>query len=139
VGYPIHLLHLAFVSYPSFTAHLLHLLHHFTSHIIALKHTLNLDPYGFMNIHHEVFKILIGTWPKNKTLKTVGLYMRTAVLDRLDTMSFGPLCKGLGWSKEEVQVYLINVRKCLMDNTVHSYFPFHVSYGQKPENETKDE
>jgi hypothetical protein len=139
VGYPIHLLHLAFVSCPGFTAHLLHLLHHFTSHITALEHTLNLDPYGFTNIHHEVFKIPIGTWPKNKTLKTVGLYMRTAVLDRLDAMSFGPLCRGLGWSKEEVQVYLVDVRKCLMDNTVHSYFPFHVSYRQKPENETKDE
>jgi hypothetical protein len=105
----------------------------------ALEHTLNLEPYGFTNIHHKVFKIPIGTWPKNKTLKTVGLYMRTAVLDGLDAMSFGPLCRGLGWSKEEVQVYLVDVRKCLVDNSVHSYFPFHVSYGQKAENETKDE
>jgi hypothetical protein len=63
---------------------------------IALKYTLNLKPYSFTNIYHELFKILIGIWPKNKTLKIVGLYMRTAVLDRLDTMSFGPLCRGLG-------------------------------------------
>jgi hypothetical protein len=62
-----------------------------------------------------------------------------AVLDGLDAMSFGPLCRGLGWSKEEVQVYLVDVRKCLMDNSVHSWFPFHMSYGRKPENETKDE
>ncbi|KAH6714395.1 hypothetical protein BKA61DRAFT_605180, partial [Leptodontidium sp. MPI-SDFR-AT-0119] len=61
----------------------------------ALEHTLNLKPYGFTNIHYQVFKILIGTWPKNKTLKTVGLYMRTAVLDGLDAMSFRPLCRGL--------------------------------------------
>ncbi|KAH6708767.1 hypothetical protein BKA61DRAFT_645825 [Leptodontidium sp. MPI-SDFR-AT-0119] len=93
---------------------------------IALEHTLNLERYGFTNIHHEVFKIPIGTWPKNKTLKTVGLYMRMAVLDGLDAM-------------KEVQVYLVDVRKCLIDNSVHSYFPFHVSYRQKPENETKDE
>jgi len=65
--------------------------------------------------------------------------MRTVVLDGLDTMIFGPLGRGLGWSREEVQVYLVVVRKCLMNNRVRSYFLFHVSYRQKPENETKDE
>jgi hypothetical protein len=63
---------------------------------IALKYTLNLKPYSFMGIYYEVFKILIGTWPKYKTLKIVGLYMRIAVLDGLDTMSFGLLYRGLG-------------------------------------------
>ncbi|KAH9203333.1 hypothetical protein DL95DRAFT_504610 [Leptodontidium sp. 2 PMI_412] len=81
----------------------------------ALEHTLNLKPYGFTNIHHQ-----------NKTLKTVGLYIRTAVLDGLDAMSFGPL------------LYLVDVKKCLINNSIHSYFPFHVSYKQKTENETKD-
>jgi hypothetical protein len=98
----------------------------------ALEHNLNLELYGFI-------QDLNRTWPKNKTIQTVGLYMRTAVLDGLEAMSLGPLGRGLGESKEEVQVYLVHVRKCLMDNSMHSYFPFHVSYGQKPENEMKDE
>ena len=61
--------------------------------------------------------------------------MKTAVLDGLDTMSFGPLCGELGWSQEEVQVYLVDFRKCLIDNRLYSYFPFRASYGQKLENE----
>ena len=65
--------------------------------------------------------------------------MRIAVLDGLDTMSFGLLYRGLGQSKEEVRVYLVDIRKYLIDNSIYSYFPFHVSYTQKPENETKDE
>jgi hypothetical protein len=64
--------------------------------------------------------------------------LRALVLDGLDAMSFGLLCRGLGWSKEEAQVYLVDVRKYLMDNSVYSYFPFYVGYGQKPENETKE-
>ena len=76
---------------------------------------------------------------QEQDVKDSGLIYENGGFRRIDAMSFGPLCRGLGWSKEEVQVYLVDVRKCLMDNSVHSYFPFHISYGQKPENETKDE
>jgi hypothetical protein len=70
----------------------------------------------------------------------VGLYIRIAVLDRLNTISFGPLYRELGWSKEEVQVYLVDIRKCLMNNSsIYSYFPFYISYGKKPENKIKED
>jgi len=73
-------------------------------------------------------------WPKNKILKTVGMYARVGILDGLQAMAFGPLCRGMGWSKEQVEVMLVDVRKCLTDTSVHSYLPFHVMYGQKPLN-----
>jgi hypothetical protein len=98
----------------------------------AREDAANLQNYGFTNVRHEVMKIPLGTWPKNKTLKTVGLYMRTSALMGLDAISFGPLCRGLGWSKQEVDVYLVDVRKSIKDPSVHVYFPFHVTYGQKP-------
>lgn len=40
--------------------------------------------------------------------------------------------EGHGLSVEEVEVFLIDVRKSLMDKSVHSYLMFHVCYGQKP-------
>jgi len=92
----------------------------------------NLSAYGFINVRHEIMKIPIGTWPMNKTLKTVGLYARTGITDGLQGMAFGPLCRGMGWSKAQVEVMLIDVRKALADSSVHCYLPFHVMYGQKP-------
>jgi hypothetical protein len=33
-------------------------------------------------------------------------------------MSFRPLCRGLGWSKEQAKVYLVDIRKSIMDSSV---------------------
>jgi hypothetical protein len=93
---------------------------------------LNLSSYGFINDHHEILKIPIGTWPKNKTWKTVGLYAKVGISDGLQAMAYGPLCRGMGWSKEQVEVMLVGVRRCLDEGGVHAYLPFHVVYGQRP-------
>jgi hypothetical protein len=42
-----------------------------------------------------------------QTLHFADFVRGIAVLDKLNAMSFGPLCRGLGWSKEEVQVYFM--------------------------------
>ncbi|KAH6673106.1 S-adenosyl-L-methionine-dependent methyltransferase, partial [Halenospora varia] len=92
----------------------------------------NLEAYGFVNVRHEVLKIPIGTWPKHKTLKMVGLYGRTGIFNGLQAMALGPLCRGMGWSKTQVEVMLVDVRRALEDSSVHCYLPFHVMYGMKP-------
>jgi hypothetical protein len=87
---------------------------------------------GFVNVEEKVFKVPVGTWPKNKTMKMIGLYMRSVIYDGLQGISLGPLIRGLKWSPEDVELFLVGVRKSLMDITTHSYLPFHVVYGQKP-------
>jgi hypothetical protein len=96
------------------------------------KHSSYLHEAGFVNVQEKVFKAPIGMWAKNQTLKTVGLYMRSILYDALQGVSVKPLTKGLGWSVEEVEVFLIDVRKSLMDKSIHSYLTFQVCYGQKP-------
>jgi hypothetical protein len=102
----------------------------------SLSEAASLSKYGFINIRHETLQIPIGTWPKNKTLKTVGLYARVGIETGLQAMAYGPLCRGLGWSKEQIEVLLVDVRKCLMEtgdgSGVNAYLPFHVWCGQKP-------
>lgn len=87
---------------------------------------------GLVKTEERVFKVPIGDWAKNPTLKTIGLYCRCMIIDGLQGNSMKPFTKGLGWSVEEVEVFLIDVRKSLMDRTIHSYLTFHVCYGQKP-------
>ncbi|KAH8592330.1 S-adenosyl-L-methionine-dependent methyltransferase [Bisporella sp. PMI_857] len=99
----------------------------------AVKHEQYLKDAGFINVQQRTFKIPIGTWPKNKTLKTVGLYGRMMIYDGLEANSLRPFTRGLGWSTEQVHVFLIDVRKALMDVSVHCYLPFYVTFGQKPQ------
>lgn len=96
------------------------------------KHSAYLREAGFVNIQEKVFKAPIGMWAKNQTLKTIGLYMRSILLDGLQGVSIKPLTKGLDWTVEEVEVFLVDIRKSLMDKSVHSYLTFHVCYGQNP-------
>ncbi|KAK0718886.1 S-adenosyl-L-methionine-dependent methyltransferase [Apiosordaria backusii] len=87
---------------------------------------------GFVNVTERVLQIPIGTWPKNKVLKTVGLYWRTILLDGIQAIALGPLTRGLGWSTSDVEMLLMEVRKAYKDNSCLLYMPFHIIYGQKP-------
>jgi hypothetical protein len=96
------------------------------------KNAQYLKDAGFVNVEEKIFKIPLGTWPKNKTLKTIGLYLRSVIYDGLQGVSLGPFTRGLKWTPQEVEVSLIAVRRALMDSSTHAYIPFHVVYGQKP-------
>ena len=87
---------------------------------------------GFVNVEEKVFKVPVGTWPKNRTMKLIGLYMRSVIYDGLQGISMGPFTRALRWTPQEVELFLIDVRKGLMDSSTHSYLQFHVVYGQKP-------
>ncbi|KAH7177019.1 S-adenosyl-L-methionine-dependent methyltransferase [Dactylonectria macrodidyma] len=87
---------------------------------------------GFVRIDEQVLKVPLGVWPRDRKLKTIGLYNRSMIYDGLHGISMGPFTRGLKWSPEEVEVYLVGVRRGLMDSSQHGYIPFHVVIGQKP-------
>jgi len=76
-------------------------------------------------VEHHVIKYPIGLWPKNKALRQVGQYQREISADGIAGLAFGTLCRGASWTKEEVGLYIVDVKKSLMDSKVHSYYPFH--------------
>ncbi|KAI9740853.1 MAG: hypothetical protein M1818_004458 [Claussenomyces sp. TS43310] len=87
---------------------------------------------GFINVEQRIFKVPIGQWPKNRTLKLIGLYLRTVLIEGLQGISLGAFTRGLGWTREEVELMLVDVRKALLDSSQHTYFTFYAVYGQKP-------
>jgi len=88
---------------------------------------------GFVNVTTRIFHVPIGLWPRNKVLKMVGLYWQTILMDGAQPIALGPMTRGLKWSKEEVEVWLVQVRKAYMDDSIHSHMPLHIICGQKPE------
>ncbi|KAF7559365.1 hypothetical protein G7046_g4801 [Stylonectria norvegica] len=87
---------------------------------------------GFVNVTERVLHVPLGTWPKNKILKTVGLYWRTILTDGIQAIALGPLTRGLGWDRDQVELFLMNVRRAYTDNSALMYMQLHVVYGQKP-------
>jgi hypothetical protein len=88
---------------------------------------------GFVNVTTRIFHIPIGVWPRNKVLKLIGLYWRTIIIDGLQPIALGPLTRGLKWTTDEVESFLVEVRKAYMDGSVHSHMPLYIICGQKPD------
>ncbi|KAL1840993.1 hypothetical protein VTJ49DRAFT_7547 [Mycothermus thermophilus] len=86
---------------------------------------------GFTEIKTVVHKCPLGIWPRDKRLRCCGLFMRTAIMDGLRGISRRPLT-ALGWTPLQIEMFLVEVRKAVMDEGKHVYFPFHVVYARKP-------
>ncbi|KAI9744019.1 MAG: hypothetical protein M1818_002753 [Claussenomyces sp. TS43310] len=86
---------------------------------------------GFINISRRVMKIPEGPWARGQSQKLTGLFWRTILLEGVEGIALKPLEKGLHWSREEIEVFLVDVRKQLMDPSIHTYWPFHVVTAQK--------
>jgi hypothetical protein len=80
-----------------------------------------MEAAGFINIEEQILRCPIGIWPREKTLKLAGLYWRTAISDGLMGVAKRPMERGLGWSTADIEVFLVDVRKSLMDSSFHSY------------------
>jgi hypothetical protein len=88
---------------------------------------------GFVNISVRVFHVPIGVWPKNRLLKTVGLYWREILLLGVEPIALGPFTRGLKWTREQVEVFLVQVRHSYGDSWCHSHMPLYIICGQKPD------
>lgn len=100
--------------------------------LAAEKHPERLKAGGFLNQVHEVKKIPLGAWPKNEDLKIIGKYAQAVLYDGLQAITMRPLTRGLGWTATEVELFLVEVRKDLLDSSNHSYTYYHNVSAQKP-------
>jgi len=78
---------------------------------------------GFEEVVEERFPGPIGTWPKDKDDKLVGLYWTANMVDGINGMSNVTLRKGLGMSIEDMELLLVEVRRDLKDRKIHAYWP----------------
>jgi hypothetical protein len=87
---------------------------------------------GFVNVVEEILIVPIGSWPKEKHLKTVGLFWKAILLEGIQAIALGPLTRGHGWTKERVELWLVEVRKAYENSRTHMFMPLHVIWGQRP-------
>jgi hypothetical protein len=78
---------------------------------------------GFEDVVEKKFEWPVGTWARGKRMKMLGLWCREDLLSALEGISLAVLTRGLGMTKEEVDVLLVGVRDDIKSNRVHAYIP----------------
>ncbi|KAF5255657.1 hypothetical protein FOXYS1_13909 [Fusarium oxysporum] len=86
---------------------------------------------GFVNIEERDFKNPVGGWPKDPKQRIVGQYMQAAFeQDAQGTVLH--MATALGWTEEEVTVFISHFRHEIRSPKIHSYFRQKVVWGRKP-------
>ncbi|KAM0347399.1 hypothetical protein ACHAPU_004920 [Fusarium lateritium] len=88
---------------------------------------------GFVNVTEVVYKWPTNRWPADPYYKELGFWCNHNIAGELSGLSMVLFTRGLGWSAEEVEVFLAHVRTDMRDRRIHAWWPIHVVYGQKPE------
>lgn len=78
---------------------------------------------GFEDVVENVLAWPVGTWPKGKKQKTMGLWTMTNALEGAPAIGMALLTRTLGMPAEEVELLLMDLRKDIKDRSIHSYFP----------------
>ncbi|KAJ0419647.1 S-adenosyl-L-methionine-dependent methyltransferase [Aspergillus carlsbadensis] len=76
---------------------------------------------GFMDVVERRFKVPIGGWSADPRLKQLGLYNRLQWVEGIEGWCMYLLTTVLGWTREEVEIYLARMRKGLQDSSIHAY------------------
>ncbi|TDZ19170.1 Secondary metabolism regulator LAE1 [Colletotrichum orbiculare MAFF 240422] len=91
---------------------------------------------GFVDVVITKFKWPINTWPKDQHYKTIGAWNLANSLEGIEGWVMAPFTRALNWKKEEVEIFLVDVRKEFKDRNIHAYYPIYVVYGKRPEEKT---
>lgn len=77
-------------------------------------------------------QVPISPWSKDKKMNDVGLYFYAVMNQDLDGVLQFMFGKVMGWTTEEIGIYIRHLKKEMKDMSIHGYFVFRKVYGQKP-------
>ena len=101
---------------------------------IASRYKTLMEEAGFVDVVEILYKWPINNWPKDPEYKEIGSWTYANVLQGMQGFTMAPFTRALGWSREDVEVFLMDVRKELKSTKNHIYWPIHIVYGRKLEN-----
>lgn len=81
-----------------------------------------MEDVGFVDIREVVHKWPQNTWAKNPRQKEIGLWTMMNMLDGLHGLSIAPFTRAGIMTKEEVEVFLADVRKDINNRKIRAYW-----------------
>lgn len=88
----------------------------------AKSYASQLSEAGFVNVVEQKFKWPQNPWPKDPRFKEIGLWALENIVGGLQGLSMALFTRGLGWSAEELEVFLAGVRRDMRDRKMHVYY-----------------
>jgi len=86
---------------------------------------------GFKNVTEETYKLPLSPWTEDSKLNQLGLYHQVNLLEALESYTYALFTRFLGWTRDEIEQLLENLRRELTDLSVHAYTKVYIVYGQK--------
>lgn len=87
---------------------------------------------GFEHVTERRFHVPINTWARGKKNKLLGALCAQNLSEGVASMSMAAFTRIMGWSREKLEVFLVDVRKNLMNKDIHAYIVVYIAYGKKP-------
>ncbi|KUI61570.1 Demethylmenaquinone methyltransferase [Cytospora mali] len=87
---------------------------------------------GFVDVVERKFALPGNPWAKGDDQKMLGMMQMENILDGLHGMSIGLFTKMLGMSAEEVELFLVDVRRDMKNTKIHFYYIVYSVYGRRP-------
>ncbi|KAF6805650.1 hypothetical protein CSOJ01_09375 [Colletotrichum sojae] len=98
-----------------------------------------MEEAGFVDVKLNVFKWPTNSWPREPKYKELGIWTNANNCRGFEGFCMAPFTRAHGWTKEEVHVFLVDVRKDISNPSIHAYWPIYSLYGRKPEEEASEE
>ncbi|EFQ26057.1 methyltransferase domain-containing protein [Colletotrichum graminicola M1.001] len=91
-----------------------------------------LQEAGFEDVveHKRVWPT--SPWPKDEALRELGLWTQACSLEGVEPGALALFTRVLGWTREEVLVFIASVRKDFKNKNIHAYWNAYSVYGRKP-------
>ena len=101
--------------------------------MIAAKLARWMREAGFVDVVEHINKVPMNKWPKDPRMKQLGAWNEANWLGGLAGFTYAPFGPGgLGWSKTEIEVFLVDVRKSIRNRRIHAYQNIYAVTGRKP-------
>ncbi|GME46011.1 S-adenosyl-L-methionine-dependent methyltransferase [Neofusicoccum parvum] len=87
---------------------------------------------GFVEVTDVQTKWPLGPWSKGRKEKRLGDLFLDDMIEALPAASLRLYTRVLGWEEERVMAFLEEVKRDMLDPSIHAYMPVHICYAQKP-------
>ncbi len=76
-------------------------------------------------------QIPVGSWPLDEKLKEIGRFAHLAIEQDIEGYVLF-MTTTLGWSREEILVYLAKLRQEVRSGQIHAFYRQKIVWGRKP-------
>jgi hypothetical protein len=77
---------------------------------------------GFVDVHEELFKLPINSWPRDPLWKLLGRLWCRQLVAGLSGLSLRAFNQAFDMSQTEIETSLVSVRRAIQDTSTHSYY-----------------